>query len=147
MADHRAEQIMAAVQDLVTGLFTTGDHVDRGRADEIPPAQTPALRVAMGDDLIVDPWSSDLLDSHVEVSVFAIAATSAANVETQLNQIRKEVNIALVTDYTLGLAFVHAIVELGARRPSLAGELAKPVGALELQYQVKYRRSRTDPSA
>lgn len=147
MADHRAEQIMAAVQALVTNLATTQARVDRGRDDDIPATGTPALRVSMGDDLVVDPWTNQLLDSDLELSIFAIAHDSATNIETLLNKIRKEVNVALVADHTLGLAFVHAIVERGARRPSLSGEAAKPTGSMELQYQVKYRRSRTDPSA
>lgn len=147
MADHRAEQIMAAVQTTVTGLATTGTNVERGRADDVPSSKTPALRVAMGDDRIVDPWSDALLDSELEVSIFAMVHDSATNVETKLNQVRKEVNVALVANHTLGLAFVHAIVELGARRPTLVGESAKPAAAMEMQYRVKYRRSRLDPSA
>jgi hypothetical protein len=147
MADHRAEQIMVAVQATVTGLSTTGAHVDRGRNDEIPAADTPALRVAMGDAVIVDPWAHQLLDEDLDVSIFACVHDSAANIETQLLKIRKEVNIALMANQTLGLAFVHAIVELGARKPRLVGEVAKPAGSLELIYRVKYRRSRIDPSA
>lgn len=147
MADHRAEQILAAVQTSVSGLTTTGANVERGRADDVPAAATPALRVAMGDDRIVDPWSDALLDSELEVSIFAMVHDSATNVETKLNQVRKEANIALAANHTLGLAFVHAIVELGARRPNMSGESAKPAAAMELQYRVKYRRSRLDPSA
>lgn len=147
MADHRAEQILAAVQTSVSGLATTGTNVERGRADDVPAGNTPALRVAMGDDRIVDPWAQALLDSELEVSIFAMVHDSAVNVESKLNQVRKEVNVALVANDTLGLAFVHAIVELGARRPSMTGESAKPAAAMELQYRVKYRRSRLDPSA
>lgn len=147
MADHRAEQILAAVQTSVSGLATTGSNVERGRADDIPAAKTPALRVAMGDDSIVDPWAHALLDSELDVSLYVLVHDAATNVETLLNLVRKEVNVALVADHTLGLAFVHAIVEIGARKPNLSGDLAKPAAAMELQYRVKYRRSRTDPSA
>jgi len=147
VALHRAEQVLAAVQTSVTGLATTVANVDRGRAEEIPTDKLPALRVALGDDLVVDPWAQSLLDSEVDVSVFALVHDSAANIETKLLQIRKEVTIALMADQTLGLAFVHAIVELGARKPVLSGELAKPAGSMQLQFRVKYRRSRSDPSA
>jgi hypothetical protein len=147
MADHRAEQIMAAVQALVSGLVTTGTNVDRGREEEIPADKTPALRVRQGADPIVDPWAQALLDSDLDVVIEAKVHSSASNVETLLNQVRKEVNIALVANHTLGLAFVHAIVELGAGEPRITGELAKPAASMELQYRVKYRRSRGDPSA
>lgn len=119
----------------------------RGRAEPAPESLTPALRVYMGADTIVEPWAQALLDSDIEVFVEAHVHDSATNVETLLNQIRKEVNLALVADYTLGLAFVHAIVERGAGRPALSGEMAKPAASLELGYLVKYRRSRLDPSA
>jgi hypothetical protein len=147
MADHRAEQVLAAVTTRVTGLTTSGANVDRGRDMEIPAEKTPALRVYMGQDSIVDPWAQSLLDSEIEVGIQAVVHDSATNVETLLNRMRKEVNVALVADFTLGLAFVHAIVEIGATRPQLSGELAKPAGQMDLLYRVKYRRSVADPSA
>jgi hypothetical protein len=147
MAAHRAEQVVAAVLAKVAGLATTGTKVDRGRVENIPPADTPALRVYQGADPVVDPWAQALLDSEIDVVIEAFVIDSATNVETLLNQVRKEVNIALVDDQTLGLAFVHAIVEIGASRPQLSGDLTKPAASMELQYRVKYRRSRLDPSA
>lgn len=144
---HRVEQIMVAIQALLTGLTTTTTNVDRGRAEEIDTGKLPALRVAVGDDTIVDPWAHQLLDSEVDVSIIAYVHEAVTNVETKLHLIRKEVAVKLMENQTLGLAFVHAIVELGARKPTLTGELAKPAGAMELQYRVKYRRSRIDPSA
>jgi hypothetical protein len=147
MANHRAEQVVAAVQAAVTGLTTTGARVDRGRDDDIDAAKTPALRVATGDDTVVDPWAQSLLDSELEVLVNAYVHTGASNVETLLSTIRKEVTIALMADQKLGLAFVHSIVELGASRPDKATDGAKPAGRLEMKFRVKYRRSVADPSA
>lgn len=145
--EHREEQIMAAVQTAVTGLATSGANVDRGRATDVPPTKLPALRVSVGDDTIVEPWAQQLLDSQLEVSIFALVHDSATNVETLLSRMRKEVTIALMANQTLGLAFVHSIVEIGARKPELAGEMAKPAASRELQFRVLYRRSRLDPSA
>lgn len=150
MADHRAEQILAAiVTKLTTPPLVTvpAANVDRGRGEEIPAEKTPALRVLMGQDAIVDPWAYALLDSELDVGIEARAHDSATNLETLLNRMRKEVNVALIADTTLGLAFVHAIVELGAGRPQISGELDRPAASMELQYRVKYRRSRLDPSA
>lgn len=149
MADHRAEQVLAAVQAAVTGLATTQARVDRGRDDDIDATLTPALRVAMGDDLSIDPWAQSLVDSNLEVSVFAHVHTSAENVETILNRIRKEVTVALLAGNppALGLSWVHAIVEVGAVMPDKNTAGAKPSGKLELKYIVKYRRSVADPSA
>jgi hypothetical protein len=146
MADHRAEQIVAAVKTLVTGLATTTTNVDRGRDDEVAAEKTPALRVRQGEDVIVEPWAHALLDSELEVIVEALVYDSAANVETKLNQIRKEVNIVLVADHTLGLSFVQGVVEMKAERPQLGTDQAKPSGSMEMIYRVLYRRSRLDPS-
>jgi len=147
MADHRAEQILAAVQAAVTGLATTGANVDRGRDAEIPEASTPALRVYMGGDDIGDPWAQALLDSELEVGVMAKVFDSATNVETLLNRIRKEVNVAIEADYTLGLSFVQIVNELGASKPLISEALAKPAATIDFYYRVRYRRSRGDPSA
>lgn len=137
---------MARVQTLVTGLTTTGSRVDRGRDTDVVPEKTPALRVAMGPDTAVDPWAQALLDWDLQVAVTGYVHSAATNVETLMNQIRKEVHIALCADHTLGLAFVLAIVPLGAV-PGRAGEMAKPAGTITLNFGVRYRTSRTDPSA
>jgi hypothetical protein len=108
--------------------------------------KTPALRVRQGEDVIVEPWAHALLDSELEVIVEALVYDSAANVETKLNQIRKEVNIVLVADHTLGLSFVQGVVEMKAERPQLGTDQAKPSGSMEMIYRVLYRRSRLDPS-
>jgi hypothetical protein len=149
MADHRAEQVMAAVMGKLTSppLATVpAAQVLRGRGEEVAAELTPALRVYMGADPIVDPWAPQLIDSELEVFIEAKVHDAATNVETLLNQVRKEVNIALAADYTLGLGFVHAIVELGPARPQISGDMAKPAASMEMSYRVKYRRSRTDPS-
>lgn len=143
----RVEQIMAAAQAKVTGLATTGASVDRGRADDIPIEILPAIRVAMGPDELLDPYLPVLVDGDLELSIFAYAHDTAANIETKLNQIRAEATVALLADRTLGLNFVHAIFEMGASQPDLAGDLAKPAGRLEFKFKVRYRRSADDPSA
>lgn len=143
----KVEQIVAAVQTTVTGLTTTGAQVDRGRADDIPSELMPCLRVAMGDDKLEDPYLPALIDAVLDVSVFAHAHDSATNIETLLNKIRGEVTVALLANRTLGLGFVIGIFEVGARKPELAGDLAKPAGRMEIQFQVRYRRSANDPSA
>lgn len=142
----RAEQVVAAVQTLVTGLTTTGSNVDRGRGDDIPTDLMPAIRVAVGADTPLDPYLPSLIDSELEVFVTAHAHDTAANIETKLNQIRAEATLALLANRTLGLGFVHAIFEMGASRPELAGDLAKPAGRMEMKFKVRYRRSANDPA-
>lgn len=144
---HRAEQILAAVQTKVTGLVTTGARVERGRNDPLAIESTPALRVVMGADQIVEPWAQSLLDSELEVDVIAYVHDASSNVDTVLNQIRQEVIVALMTDQTLALAFVRSIVEIGTSKPDLSADMTKPGGHMEMQFKVQYRRSVADPSA
>lgn len=144
----RAESIMAAVQAAVTGLATTGARVDRGRGDDIPEQNTPALRVAMGGDDLINPYLPSLIDSDLEVIVTAYAYDSANNIESKLNAIRAEVVPALLAgNRTLGLGYVHIILEVGAKEPDYSGDMAKPAGKMEMNFKVRYRRSATDPSA
>lgn len=148
MAAHREEQILAAVQTIVSGLATTGLNVDRGRAENIPEAKTPALRVHGGSDTIVDPWAPSLIDSELEVIIAAKVLDLATNVETTLSQIRKEVNIALMVDQQLGLpSIVLAIIEISASAPQITGDATKPAASRDFIYRVRYRRSRSDPSS
>jgi len=143
----RAESILAAAVTKVTGLATTGTRVDRGRGDDIPSELMPCLRVAMGDDLSLTPYLPSLVDSTMELFVTAHAHDTATNIETLLNQMRGEVVVALLADRTLGLSYVHGIFELGASRPELTGDLTKPAGRMELKFEVRYRRSASDPAS
>lgn len=148
MADHKAEQILAAVLAKVTGLTTTGSRVTRGRVYDLATADLPALGVFLGPDAPrSDGGSSSFryLDGDLTVVVEAYVKTASAQVDTQLNQIRKEVTIALQADVTQGLAFVLDTQE-GAADPTLDGSGDKPAGTLRMEWVLRYRRLRTDPS-
>lgn len=148
MADHRAEQIMDAFIALVTGLATTSANVTRDRAYDVEGDVDAALSVYQGldDPLDESPWpfiDSELMiytDLHVRVS-------SATPISQTLNEIRKEMVVAVMADHTLGLAgIVHEIEEGAASAPDIeSGE--KPIATQRIEWKVKYRRSLTDPSA
>lgn len=148
MADHRAEQIVVAVLAKVTGLTTTGTRVFRGRVYPLQDNEEPGLCVFMGPDNPEEPEAGkfNLIDSMLTVTVSAYVKTSTSQVDTVLNQIRKEVTIALQAVYTQGLAFVLDTIE-GTATPSLSGEGDKPSGYLNMDWKIQYRRSRLDPSA
>lgn len=150
MADLRAEQIIAVFVTRLTSLATTGANIFRGRVYPVPDNKLPALLVYLGPDVPAhdDGASSSFqyLDSRLTVFVEALSKTSAAQVDTQLNQIRKEAIIALRADHTQGLAFVLDSIE-GAAEPDLKGEGDKSTGSLRMEWTVLYRRSRADGSA
>ena len=150
MADHKAEQIVAAVVTKVTGLTTTGTRVYRGRVEDLPDVQAPALGVFMGpDEPRTDGGSSSYRYIDGDLTVFVEAyskKTLAADIEPQLNLIRKEVTIALQADVTQGLAFVLDTQE-GDAVPDRSGAGDQPAGTLRMSWVLRYRRLRTDPSS
>lgn len=147
MADHRAEQIIDAVVTTLTGLTQTNNNVFRGRVHAVPEVRLPALCVYQGEDKQIGQYSQAKIDSELTILVEALVKTSAEQVDELLNQIRKEVTIALQADYTQGLSFVLNTIEGDASAPELSGEGEKPSAALKLEWKFHYRRSRTDPSA
>lgn len=148
MADHRAEQIADAIVVKLTGLATTGANCFRGRVHELPDSSLPALCVYVGTDVPRSDGGSSsyrYIDGDLTVMVEAVVKASIG-VDSTLIQIRKEVTIALQADVTQGLAFVMNTEE-GAASIDLNGDGDKPVGRMRMDWTLRYRRSRTDPSA
>lgn len=147
MADHRAEQIVVDVITTLTGLTTTGTNVFRGRVYPLQTANLPGLCVFQGPDRPQETSSYTHIDSDLTVYVDIYVKSSTAQVDTLLNQIRKEVVIALSASYTQGLSFVIDTVEGDADEPDLNGDSDQPAARLRTSWVFRYRRSRSDPSA
>jgi hypothetical protein len=153
MADARAEQIIAAIKTLLTGLATTGQNVQRGQIYEHEKAKLPALSITMGEDSPVSEQQTGLVDWELTVSIQSVAeiidaytATESA-LDTLLNLIRKEVHAAIMADHTLGLDFVIDISPGPANEPILSGAGSVPTGSQSIDFVVWYRTSRDDISA
>lgn len=151
MADHRAEQIMAAFEALVTSLATTGSNVTRARIYPNQSSALPALSVYQGDDEPKldhdDDAVLEYIDHILEVIIEAHVQASSGIVDTTLNQIRKEIAVVVHADHKIGLSFVINTIEGPAEAPELFDEGEKRTAVQRNHYFVKYRRSRTDPSA
>lgn len=144
MADHRAENIIAAVVTTVTGLTTTASRVYRGRRYELDVDTSPSLCVYMGPDTPFSaPGDSPMAyqDSELTIYIEGVVKDSTTAVATTLNQIRHEVAVALNADHTQGLAYVHDTIE-GDTALDLNGETDKPVGRMRTAWRFLYRRQR-----
>lgn len=144
MADHRAEDITTTLVSLLTGLATTGARIYRDRVYELSEAQLPALLVYVQADSPRQPSAlaaPGLLDCDLQIVVEAVVKSSAAQVDTTLNQIRYEVGQAIHEDVTLGLPYVMHSVE-GQSLPELQPDADQMVGRLRMDWTVLYRRSR-----
>lgn len=145
---HRAEQIMVAVLSQLTGLATTGTNAFRNRVHGLEDAETPALTIYQESDtpLGEDGFSNyAFLDSELTIKIVA-HVKAGGSPETRLNQIRREVHVALMTDYQQGLPeVVLTTVPRGAAAPVLLSEGERPTASLDIYWGVQYRSSQTDP--
>ena len=149
MADHRAEQIMDAIQTLLTGLTTTGTNVTRDRVYPIGTSINYALSLYQGSD---DPASRDdqswnILNSFLAFRIdIQVRLSSSTVISQQLNLIRKEIVFALQANPTLSLSFVVDLIEGSALEP-VDDYGDQPISRQSFHWTVHYERSRTDPSA
>lgn len=147
---HRAEQIMVEVLSRLTGLATTGDNAFRNRVHGREDTEVPALAIyqeadtPLGEDGFVN---YAYLDSELTVKIVAHVKTGTAP-ETQLNQIRREVHVALMADYQQGIPdVVVTTIPRGTATPVLLSEGEVPTASLDIYWGFQYRSSQTDPGA
>lgn len=146
---HRAEQIVTATMAALTGLATTGSNVFRGRSEahDLQELELPALLVFEGDDDKLEDLLNDYQQWAQEVNIDIVVAEKLAGAAgTTINQIRAEITQALAADFTLGLAFVEAMQEIGAGTPDFAGS-DREVAGRRIVWRAEYERSRTDPAS
>lgn len=147
MANHRVEQIMVAFEAAIIGLTTTGTNVKRDRI--YAWTTTPAISLFQGDDVPVPYADRNYSIDDYELTIHVEMHVDEANnipVSQTLNQIRKEIIIAIQADPYLGLpSFVIDTEEGTAFRPSIE-HVDKVTATQVMDFTVKYRRSRTDPS-
>jgi len=141
----RAETIMATVLTTVTGLTTTGSRTERSKVRTIET--TPALSVEQGADNVAPDrlvYPNVGKDLNIKIVIHTKLNTDP---ETQLNLIREEVYTALMTDMTLGLAFVIDVEPIGDDEPEYTGDADQITARLSMNFIIKYQHSWTDAGA
>lgn len=142
---HRAEQILEAVRQRLTGLPTTGVRVERARV--WPTEECPAISIERGDDVPTDTGRRlAFIDRRLQVLVTAYVK-SPANFETDLHVIAAEVYAALFADHTQGLAFVLDTHWLGDSRPQTNAETETRSATMEMNFAITYRHQLTTTEA
>lgn len=145
MANHKAEQVLSAVTTLLTNLATTGSNVERGRFYPFKETVTAALTITQGQLDLVETKNNSFQDVTLEVIVTAHAKGADGTVESTINQIAKEVYVAMMVDYTLGLGFVQDTIWQGNDEPAL-GRLEKSVVSMDMRFTVKFRHNYLNPA-
>ena len=148
MADNKAEQTLDAVTITLTGLTPTGANVFRGRVRDLQESELDALKIYRGENkpINIGDQNQAYLDMILEVWVEIIVKANDY-LEENLALIENEVIVALKASTTQGLAYVSDTQEGGAEEPEIDVDSEKPTATMRLQFFIKYRRSRTDPSA
>lgn len=150
MADHLREQILDAIVTNLTGLATTGADVHRLRFYPQEDTALPSLNVLQGQDIPVDDEDPaavyHYVDSRLTVFVEARAQATAGQVDQTLNQVSKEVVIALKADITQGVSEVINTVQGPTDEPEASDDGSRKTAMMEMTWYVDYRTSRTDPS-
>lgn len=148
MALHIAEQIMASLKTTLTGLTTTTTFIERARVYPFDVNIKNALTLSMGTDELLDEneLTFEKVDSLLTFFVDAHVKTNSVQIDTQLNLIRAEVVTAIMSDHTQG-GLVIDTDEAGSEEPEISGSGDTITAMMRMSFVVRYRRSRTDPTA
>lgn len=136
MANHLHRQIREALETALTGLATTGANVFANRLAALDESKLPALRIyADAEESARQDFGTPHLQERTLALVVECCAKEAANLDDTLDQISKEVEVALAAGITLGgahLDFTYLGMEFD-------DELAnKPVGVKRLRFSVPF---------
>jgi hypothetical protein len=133
VADHVRKQLRSAVTAAVTGLATTGARVHESRIYPINSA-LPCLLVYASDESAEGVMLDESADQRtIEVRIEGLAQAAEGTVDEILDQIAKEVEIALAAPVVIG-AFQTNLSYTGATM-SMRDDLAKPVGSVALSFE------------
>lgn len=136
MADHLHKQIRTALTTSLTGLTTTGARVYANRLQPMMEANLPGLRIFLDKEEAegVTVHQPQLQDRSL-VMVVECCAKETSGLDDALDQISKEVEIALAAGITItskSLQVFYAGMEFTDEQSD------KPVGIKRLQFTVPF---------
>jgi len=138
-----AEDIMVAILALITGLPTTSTRVVRSRVYTFEGVN--GLTLKMGSDVPVDGTDQNLGFIDFNLEVIVTAHSKNADVETEINLIKKEVISAVKADYTVSGTATDINEEGWDAADVEAAE--EYTGISTGIFMVRYRRARAGPKA
>lgn len=145
MARLLAETIMQTVQSVLNASLAA--NVYRGRVDSFNDDELPAVVVFQGAE---EPASESgrmnlaFMDQLLTVRTECAARTTQENIETDLNELRRQVHAVLMAENALNLAYVIDIIPAGVDEPVIDGSSDKFTGTMVLNWVVYYRHQHQD---
>lgn len=137
---HARQQIREAVATLVTGLTTTGSNVFQSRVYRLQASELPALLVYTNTETVERSHMTSGLVRELTLRVEGIAK-ALANIDDTLDTIGAEVEAALGGQEPAG---VEDLV-LQSADVTINGEGEQQVGAIVMDYLVRYRTNEAAP--
>lgn len=140
-----AETIMATITTVLDDGLGAGVH--RGRVDPLEDAQLPAVGIYQGAE---EPLGEQgrmnvgFMDEYLEVRTEVAAKSTSETIETDLNELRRQVHLSLMAENALGLAYVIDIIPNGVDEPTIDGSTDQYAGTMVLNWIVYYRHNQAD---
>lgn len=139
MAAHVAEQIVAAAATLLlNGGTTAANHVFDSRVYSVQPGELPALMVDMGAEVVSvgSTFGAARTVTHEMELIVVARAKQLSTYRATLNQLRKEVEVLLANNNTLGN--LAKFIMPRSFEPILSGDADQPEAALTMTFVVTY---------
>ena len=143
MADHKAIQVLDAVVTLLTGLATTGANIKKSRAYAVQT--TPAITVGLGAET-VRQFLPAFIDRELNIEIDIHVKATETTLDNSIQQVRKEIFIALMADPKIGLDFVIEIEPVSTAEAVINSDSEYPTALVSETWRVIYRHSITDAS-
>ena len=140
---HVRQQIREAVATIVTGLTTTGTNVFQSRVYNVQVTELPCLLVYTKDEIVGPEQGTMIAMQRTLTLTIEGKAKAIADLDDTLDDIAKEVEIAVSADITIG-ALAHSIF-LDSTSIELSGDGDQPIGSVSLNYIVDYMTPFGDP--
>ena len=146
MANHLRRQIRERAATTLTGLTTTGSNVFQSRVYPMESAGLPGLCIYTTEETV--EMQSMGATRHVSRDLTLIVegyATASANVDDTLDQIGKEIEVAMSGDITLNDLAQDSY--LSSVEITLSGDGSTGIGKITHSYTVVYQNAENAPDA
>ena len=146
MANHLRRQIRERAATTLTGLTTTGSNVFQSRVYPMESAGLPGLCIYTTEETVEMQSMGGTRNVSRDLTLIVEGyATDSANVDDTLDQIGKEIEVAMSGDITLNDLAQDSY--LSSVEITLSGDGSTGIGKITHSYLVVYQNAENAPDA
>ena len=146
MANHLRRQIRERAATTLTGLTTTGSNVFQSRVYPMESAGLPGLCIYTTEETVEMQSMGGTRNVSRDLTLIVEGyATASANVDDTLDQIGKEIEVAMSGDITLNDLAQDSY--LSSVEITLSGDGSTGIGKITHSYTVVYQNAENAPDA